>query len=126
MREKVTALLLSPVPEKVVSVPVPVPPLSPEQRVDALARATAARRRRAEVKEGLKRGGARLADVIAEGRQDDAIAKLKVSELIESLPGVGQVTAAQVMEDIGIAGSRRVRGLGHHQARALLERFEEA
>jgi ribosomal protein S13 len=44
-----------------------------------------------------------------------------VSALLESLPGVGKVRAKQIMERLGIAESRRVRGLGANQ-RASLER----
>lgn len=109
-----------------MSDPVPVPALTPEQRADALSRATAARRRRAEVKCRLKQGALRIAEVIADGARDDAIAKLKVSELVASMPGVGPVTAQRIMADLGIAASRRVRGLGEHQARSLIDHFEPA
>lgn len=105
---------------------MPVPPLTSEQRAEALTRATAARRHRAEVKRRLKQGAARIAEVIAEGEREEAIAKLKVSELIESMPGVGRVKAGQLMDELGIARSRRVRGLGEHQARALITHFEPA
>lgn len=105
---------------------MPVPALTPEQRADALSRATAARRRRAEVKWRLKQGATRIAEVIADGARDDAIAKLRVVELVESMPGVGPVTAGRIMEELGIARSRRVRGLGEHQARSLIDHFEPA
>ena len=49
--------------------------------------------------------------------------KLKVVSLLESLPGVGKVKARAIMEEIGIAETRRVRGLGPHQSQALIERF---
>ena len=70
-----------------------------------------------------KYSGATLSEVLEEGRSDEAIGKLKVVSLLESLPGVGKVTARQVMGDIGIAESRRVRGLGPHQRAKLVERF---
>lgn len=109
-----------------MSVLVPVPPLTPEQRAEALARATAARRQRAAVKHRLKQGAAGIAEVIAEGAHDAAIAKLKVSDLIESMPGIGRVKAGQIMDELGIARSRRVRGLGEHQSRALIDHFARA
>ncbi|MCW2860256.1 MAG: hypothetical protein JWP48_1964, partial [Actinoallomurus sp.] len=56
-----------------------------------------------------------------DGQADDVIGKMKVSALLESLPGVGKVRAKQIMERLGIAESRRVRGLGANQ-RAALER----
>ena len=47
----------------------------------------------------------------------------RVSALLESMPGVGRVRARQIMEEIGISESRRVRGLGQNQIAALLARF---
>ena len=55
--------------------------------------------------------------------RDDVIGKLKVVALLESLPGVGKVKARAIMAEIGISESRRVRGLGPHQAAALIQRF---
>ncbi len=51
------------------------------------------------------------------------IGKMKVSELLESMPGVGKVRARQLMERLGIAGTRRVRGLGANQVAALEREF---
>jgi len=102
---------------------VALPPLTPEQRAAALQKATAARQARAEVKNRLKYSQGVLSDVIAQGQQDDVIGKLKVVALLESLPGVGKVKARAIMSEIGISETRRVRGLGPHQARALVERF---
>ena len=51
------------------------------------------------------------------------IGKMKVSALLESLPGVGKVRAKQIMERLGIAESRRVRGLGTNQRSALEQEF---
>ena len=64
-----------------------LPPLTPEQRAAALEKAAEARRVRAEVKNRLKRSGASIAEVIASGQTDDIIGKMKVSALLESMPG---------------------------------------
>ena len=48
---------------------------------------------------------------------------MKVLAVIEALPGVGKVKARRTMEEIGIADTRRVRGLGEQQQKALLEAF---
>jgi len=101
--------------------PVALPSLTPEQRAAALEKAADARRARAEVKARLKRSGTSLATVLADGDTDDAIGKMRVSAVLESLPGVGKVSAQRIMERLGIAPSRRVRGLGAIQ-RAALER----
>ena len=100
-----------------------LPPLSPEDRAEALAKAARARKERAEVKNRLKRGATTLSEVIKDGSTDDVIGKMKVSALLESLPGVGKVRAKQIMERLGIAESRRVRGLGAKQRSALEAEF---
>lgn len=100
-----------------------LPPLTPEQRAQALAKAAAARRERAAVKNRLKYAQGSLAEVIADGRTNDVIGKMRVSALLESMPGVGPVKAAQIMADVGISENRRVRGLGQNQVAALLARF---
>ncbi|WP_435300014.1 integration host factor, actinobacterial type [Timonella sp. A28] len=102
---------------------MPLPELTPEQRAAALEKAAEARRIRAEVKNRLKNSNGKLSEVIEEGATDEAIGKLKVVSLLESLPGVGKVKARAIMDEVGIAESRRVRGLGPHQAAALIERF---
>ena len=103
---------------------MPLPDLTPEQRSAALEKAAAARRERAEIKNKLKYSQGSLGDVIREGQQNDVVGKMKVSALLESLPGVGKVRAAKVMEEIGISETRRVRGLGANQITALVERFD--
>ncbi|WP_168581252.1 integration host factor, actinobacterial type [Gephyromycinifex aptenodytis] len=100
-----------------------LPQLTPEQRADALEKAAAARRQRAAVKSDLKTSAVSLKSVIADGKKDDVIGKMKVSSLLESMPGVGRVRARQIMEEVGISETRRVRGLGANQIAALLERF---
>jgi ribosomal protein S13 len=57
--------------------------------------------------------------------EDEAMARMKVSELLEALPGVGKVRAAAIMKQLGIAASRRLRGLGVHQRRALVDFIDE-
>lgn len=100
-----------------------LPTLTPEQRADALLKAAAARVKRSEVKTSLKRGTVTLAQVIKEAGTDDTIGKIKVSALLESMPGVGKVRAGQIMERLGIAESRRIRGLGDKQRAALEAEF---
>lgn len=100
-----------------------LPPLTPEQRAAALEKAAAARRERAEVKNRLKHSGASLHEVIKSGQENDVIGKMKVSALLESLPGVGKVRAKQIMERLGISESRRVRGLGSNQIASLEREF---
>ena len=103
-----------------------LPQLTPQQRADALEKAAAARRERAAVKNRLKSSDGSLSAVIKEGKSSEVIGKMKVSSLLEAMPGVGRVRSRQIMEEIGISETRRVRGLGANQIAALLERFGEA
>jgi hypothetical protein len=98
-----------------------LPTLTPEQRQQALAKAAEARKKRAELKGELKSGTKSLKDVLA--RSDDTVGKMKVSNVLESLPGVGKVRAQKIMEELDISASRRVRGLGAKQRSLLLEKF---
>ncbi|MDQ6526078.1 integration host factor, actinobacterial type [Nocardioides sp. LHD-245] len=102
-----------------------LPPLTPEQRQAALEKAAAARRERAEVKNRLKNSGASIRDVLQQGQVNEVIGKMKVLDLLQSVPGLGKVRARQVMERLGIAESRRVRGLGAKQVAALEREFAD-
>jgi transposase len=104
---------------------VALPPLTPEQRAAALVKAAKARKERAEVKNKLKQAKTKLPDVLKDGQSDDIVGKMKVSALLESMPGVGKVRAKQIMERLGIAESRRVRGLGANQRTALENEFQD-
>jgi hypothetical protein len=99
------------------------PVLTDAQRKAALAKAAEARRVRAELKDRLKMGSVTLDEVLALADRDDVVGKTKVIAVLESLPGVGKVKARRLMEDIGIAESRRLRGLGDQQRASLLSTF---
>ena len=100
-----------------------LPPLTPEQRTAALEKAAFARPDSAAVKNRLKHSGASLVEVLKEGRENDIVGKMKVSAVLEALPGVGKVRARKIMEEIGISESRRIRGLGAKQLSALEREF---
>ena len=88
-----------------------LPQLTAEQRQANLDKAAASRRERAEVKSRLKHSGGSILEVLQQGQSNDVIGKMRVSALLESLPGVGRVRARQLMQEVGISESRRVRGL---------------
>jgi signal recognition particle GTPase len=99
------------------------PLLTPEQRAAALKKAAEARTARAELKEKLKMGSITLRDALEKADNDPVIGKLKVLNLLESLPGLGKVKARRLMEEIGIAETRRVQGLGAQQRLSLLQQL---
>lgn len=97
--------------------------MTDEQRTAALAKAAEARRVRAEAKELLKTGTLRLSELIEKADSDDILAGLKVERVIASMPGTGKIKAKRLMESVGIAENRRIRGLGDKQKEALLAEF---
>jgi uncharacterized membrane protein len=99
------------------------PKLTDEQRARALEKAAEARRVRAEAKELLKTGSMTLSELLERAEDDDLIAGLKVESLIAALPGTGKIKAKRLMEELGIAENRRIRGLGANQKEALLARY---
>ena len=96
-----------------------LPQLTDEQRKEALEKAAQARHERAEIREKIKSGKVTLEEVLD---SDDPIAnRMKVSALIESLPGYGKAKAAKIMDELGISATRRVKGLGARQREQLIE-----
>ena len=95
------------------------PNLTTQERRDALKAAVAARRTRAAFKEEIKVGKKSWKDAFS--AQDESIKKMRVRELIESLPGVGEVRAKNILERAGISPTRRVGGVGRSQYEKLLE-----
>ena len=99
-----------------------LPQLSDEDRKRALAKAAEARQKRAALRQQIKKGDVSFADVM--GRSDDPIvARMKVSTLLESLPGFGKAKAQKIMSELAISESRRVQGLGARQRDALMQRL---
>jgi DNA uptake protein ComE-like DNA-binding protein len=102
---------------------MPLPNLTPEQRMQALDKAAEVRRERAEVKARLKHGADSLSEVLKRAEVDDVVGRMKTEAVLQSLPGVGKVRAQQIMAKLEIADSRRLRGLGSKQRDALLAEF---
>jgi guanylate kinase len=95
------------------------PILTSEERRQALKAAVAARRIRASFKAEIRVGKKSWKDAFT--AQDESIRKMRVRELIESLPGVGEVRAKNILEKAGISPTRRVGGVGKSQYERLLE-----
>ncbi len=103
---------------------MPTPPkLTPEQRAAALDAAKQARRSRSDVKEQVRTGKLKLLQVIELAATNEAIAKMRVAELLESMPGVGKVRATSILDRLGISGTRRIQGLGVLQLQKLKKEF---
>ena len=100
-----------------------LPEMTAEQRAAALERAALARRTRAEIKALLKTGSLTFADVLERAEVDDLVAGTRVKAIVGSMPGMGKITTIRLLEEIGIAENRTLRGLTKRQTEALLARF---
>jgi hypothetical protein len=99
-----------------------LPQLSDEARRMALKKAAEARSARAALRAKVKSGELSFVDVLAKAG-DPVVDNIKVTTLIESLPGYGKAKAARVLSELKISDTRRVRGLGDKQKASLLERL---
>lgn len=99
------------------------PQLTPEERSRALAKAKQSRQVRAAVKSRVKSGEISISDVITLAQSDEAVAKMRVLELVESMSGVGKIRAKTILERLDISLTRRIQGLGRHQLQALEKEF---
>jgi len=99
-----------------------LPQLTRDEKLSALQKAQEMRSKRAELRAKLKKGELTLKDIL-ESANDEVIAKMRVSYLIQSLPQVGKVTSKKIMDEIGINENRRVQGLGKRQIDELLKKL---
>ena len=97
-----------------------LPQLSPEERAANLAKAAEVRQKRAVIKADLKSGKLTAAKVLGMA-EDPIVARMKVSALVESLPGYGKAKAAKLLDELGISETRRVQGLGVRQREDLVK-----
>jgi len=105
---------------------MPIPPkLTAQQRAAALAKSTASRQVRAAVKARVKLGELSLSAVFDLAQNDEAIAKMRVVELLESFAGVGKIRALAMLERLQISQTRRIQGLGVAQRQSLLREFPD-
>lgn len=99
------------------------PILTAEQRAAALLKASQSRKRRADIKAKIKSGEFSIDTVLEIAANEDAVAKMRVRELLEALSGVGKVRASALMERLNISPTRRIAGLGRHQIKELRNEF---
>lgn len=100
-----------------------VPKISAEDRQKALEKAQKVRKERAAMREEMKAGKMSIQNVI-DRKGEDIVGGMRVKYVLESMPGIGKVRAKEIMEQIGIDESRKVKGLGARQVTALLERLK--
>lgn len=100
------------------------PKLSAAERSAALDAAKQARRSRAAVKEQIRTGELKVLQVIELASTNTAIGRMKISELIEAVPGMGKVRVNAILQRLDISPSRRIQGLGVLQLQRLKKEFK--
>lgn len=97
-----------------------LPTLTMDDRLAALEKAKESRRMRAEVKGKLKSGELTPGEVLRM-KEDPSVSRMRVRDLIASLPGYGETKTDRIMAEAGISAGRRVKGIGKRQEAKLLE-----
>jgi len=97
------------------------PRLSTRARRRAGEKAVLARQDRAKVKEQVASGELFFFDLFKDERK--SIARMKLMDLLQSVPGIGQARAQLIFERTSISPSRRIGGVGHRQIELLRQEF---
>ena len=97
------------------------PRLSTRARRRAGEKAVLARQDRAKVKEQVASGELFFFDLFKDERK--SIARMKLMDLLQSVPGIGEARAQLIFERTNISPSRRIGGVGHRQIELLRQEF---
>jgi guanylate kinase len=97
------------------------PKLSKRFRRKAGKKAVAARQERAKIKSEIASGEINFFELF--DNPSTAIARMKMVDLLQSVPGIGQIRAESIMDRAKISHSRRIGGVGHRQLAHLRQEF---
>lgn len=100
---------------------MPLTPLTEDARASAREKAVLARAHRQEIKRALSDRELSVRQVLDMVDSDPALAKMPVGQMLRALPGIGAVRAERIIEELHIAPTRRLGGLGVHQRRKMVE-----
>ena len=102
-----------------------IPNLSKDERIAALDKAMELRQTRARYREALKTGEMSMSMLFKSSDcEDQAAAGMRVYSAITAMPGYGKTRTAMLMQTLGIAGNRKIKGLGKQQRKNLLAALE--
>lgn len=98
--------------------------MSAEDRIKALELSRQSRVLRAKYKALMSSGELSLIEFLSLADENPILGRMRVSDLLSSLPGYGKVRIESLMRKFEISPTRRIQGLGKNQRRALLEHFK--
>lgn len=73
---------------------------------------------RAKIKKQFAEGEITITEILES--DDEAIGRMRVFDLIQTMPGYGKAKTAKLMDEYSIAQNRRIRGPGKNQIEKLL------
>ena len=101
-----------------------VPFLSNEEKNSALERAREIRKKRSEIKKGLKAGSLALEELLTEeNKYFPEVSEMRIMDLMKSLPGFGDIRVSKILEELKISSRKKIKGLGDRQKSRLLDYF---
>ena len=100
-----------------------VPNLTDEQRKAALEIAIETRTKHAKLKKAIKEGKLKPSTCLYS--DDPLIYRMKVYSFLKACPNVWTKRARQIMDEMNIPPSRRLKGLGKNQKIELISRLEK-
>jgi guanylate kinase len=99
------------------------PEMSDEDRRRALELSKESRQVRAKYKGLINSGELSIIDFLSMAESNSILGKMRVKDLLESVPGYGKVRVENLMKKSEISPTRRVQGLGKKQRSSLIEHF---
>jgi guanylate kinase len=97
--------------------------MSDEDRRRALELSKESRQVRAKYKGLINSGELSIIDFLSMAESNSILGKMRVKDLLESVPGYGKVRVENLMKKSEISPTRRVQGLGKNQRSSLIEHF---
>jgi guanylate kinase len=97
--------------------------MSDEDRRRALELSKESRQVRAKYKGLINSGELSIIDFLSMAESNSNLGKMRVKDLLESVPGYGKVRVENLMRKSEISPTRRVQGLGKKQRSSLIEHF---
>ena len=102
-----------------------LPSMTDEQRKENAHKAAVVRHMRAVVKHQLKHGEIDPVQLLNDKQDTDLIGRMRVYQFLKSCKGIGEITAHKIMDEVGIPGNRRIKGLGSRQYDELIRRLSD-
>jgi hypothetical protein len=98
--------------------------LSDSDRRKGLEKARQVRKKRAKIKESLKKGKLDLKSLFKDKKLLEDVINMKVINLVSALPGNGRVNALKILKDLKISPNKKIGGLGRNQKDSFYKFFK--